>query len=63
VRGSHLPRRSGKGNNGGTKVLSVSLSIWLKDKHCLDSGASESFESTSMWIRGDRQITETTRKN
>jgi hypothetical protein len=26
---------------------------------CLDRGASESLESTSTWIMGDRQITDT----
>jgi hypothetical protein len=31
-------------------------------KHSLDSGAGECIESTSIWIRGDREITETTIK-
>jgi hypothetical protein len=32
VRGSHLPRRSGKGDASGTEVSSVSLSAWIKDQ-------------------------------
>jgi hypothetical protein len=32
VRGSCLPRRSGKGGTSGTEVLSVYLSTWLKDQ-------------------------------
>jgi hypothetical protein len=47
VRGSRLPRRSGKGNTSGIEVLSVSLSAWLKIKTCLYKEASESLESTS----------------
>jgi hypothetical protein len=31
VRGSRLPRRSGKGDISGIKVLSDFLSTWLKD--------------------------------
>jgi hypothetical protein len=30
-----------------------------KIKPCLDRGASENLESTLMWIKGDRQITDT----
>jgi hypothetical protein len=33
-----------------------------KIKSCLDRGASENLESTSTWIRGDRQIIDTTGK-
>jgi hypothetical protein len=32
VRGSRLPRRSGKGDISGIKVLSDFLSTWLKDQ-------------------------------
>jgi hypothetical protein len=32
VRGSHLPRRSGKGDISGIEVLSDFLSTWLKDQ-------------------------------
>jgi hypothetical protein len=32
VRGSRLPRRSGKGDAGGTEILSDSLLTWLKDQ-------------------------------
>jgi hypothetical protein len=60
VRGSRLPRRSSKGDISGNEVLSDFLSTWLKIKPCLDRGASESLKSTSTWIRGDRQITDTT---
>jgi hypothetical protein len=62
VRGSRIPRRSGKGDTTGIVVLSVSLSAWLEIKTCVDRGASESLESTSTWIRGDRQTTETMEK-
>jgi hypothetical protein len=31
VRGSRLPRQSGKGDAGGTEVLSDSFFPWLKD--------------------------------
>jgi hypothetical protein len=31
VRGSHLPRRSGRGDASGNEVLSDFLSTWLKD--------------------------------
>jgi hypothetical protein len=60
VRGSRLPRWSGKGDASGNEVLSDFLSTWLKIKPRLDRGASESLKSTSTWIRGDRQITDTT---
>jgi hypothetical protein len=60
VRGSRLPRRSGKCDISEIEVLSDFLSAWLKVKPCLDRGASESLKSTSTWIRGDRQITDTT---
>jgi hypothetical protein len=63
VRGSRLPCRSGKGDTSGIEVLSVSLCAWLKIKTCLYKGARESLESTSTWIRGDWQITETKEKN
>jgi hypothetical protein len=33
-----------------------------KIKSCLDRGASENLETTSTCVRGDRQITNTTRK-
>jgi hypothetical protein len=59
VRGSRLPRWSSKGYASGTEVLSVSLSTCLKIQSCLYRGASESLESPSTWIRGDRQIIET----
>jgi hypothetical protein len=62
VRGSHLPRRSGRGNTSGIEVLSVFLFAWLEIKTCLDRGVGEILESTSTWIRGDRQVTETTGK-
>jgi hypothetical protein len=42
-------------------VFSYPLSS--KIKSCLDRGASAILESTSMWIRGDRQITDTMGKN
>jgi hypothetical protein len=32
VRGSHLPRRSGKGDISENEVLSDFLSTWLKDQ-------------------------------
>jgi hypothetical protein len=32
VRGSRLPRRSGKGDASGNEVLSDLLSTWLKDQ-------------------------------
>jgi hypothetical protein len=32
VRGSRLPRRSGKGDASGIKVLSEFLSTWLKEQ-------------------------------
>jgi hypothetical protein len=32
VRGSHLPRRSSKGDNIGNEALSDFLSTWLKDQ-------------------------------
>jgi hypothetical protein len=32
VRGSRLPRRSGKGGISGNEVLSDFLSTWLKDQ-------------------------------
>jgi hypothetical protein len=60
VRGSRLPRRSGKGDTSGNEVLRDFLSNWLKIKSCLHRGASESLKSTSTWIRCDRQITDTT---
>jgi hypothetical protein len=59
VRGSRPPRQSGKGDTNGIEVLSEFLSTWLKS--CLDRGASENLNSTSTWIRGDQQITDTTR--
>jgi hypothetical protein len=34
-----------------------------KIKQCLDRGAIENLQSTSTWIRSDRQITETIGKN
>jgi hypothetical protein len=39
-------------------VISCPLSSKIKPR--LDRGASESLKSTSTWIRGDRQITDTT---
>jgi hypothetical protein len=63
VKGSHLRRHSGKDIDNETEVLGVSMLAWLKIKSCLDRGASEILESTSAWIRGHRQITETTGKN
>jgi hypothetical protein len=60
VRGSRLPRWSGKGDISENKVLSDFLSTGSKIKPCLDRGASENLKSTSTWIRGDRQITDTT---
>jgi hypothetical protein len=47
VRGSRLPRLSGKGDASRTEVLSDSLSFGSKIKPCLDRGASVNFESTS----------------
>jgi hypothetical protein len=47
MRGLCVPRWSDKGDARKTKVLSVSLSAWIKIKLCLDRGASESLESTS----------------
>jgi hypothetical protein len=41
----------------------ISCLLGSKIKPCLDRGASESLKSTSMWIRGDRQITDTTGQN
>jgi hypothetical protein len=55
------PRRSDKDNANGIEVLSEFLSTWHKDQAVLGRGASESLNSTSTWIRGDRQITDTTR--
>jgi hypothetical protein len=37
-----------------------SCPLGSKIKSCLDRGASESLNSTSTWIRGDRQIPDTT---
>jgi hypothetical protein len=52
---------------GAAKVTLVESRYWViscplgsKIKPCLDRGASESLKSTSTWIRGDRQITDTT---
>jgi hypothetical protein len=52
---------------GAAKVTLVETRYWViscplgsKIKPCLDRGASESLKSTSTWIRGDRQITDTT---
>jgi hypothetical protein len=41
----------------------ISCPFGSKIKPCLDRGASESLKSTSTWIRGDRQITDTTGQN
>jgi hypothetical protein len=41
----------------------ISCPLGSKIKTCLDRGASESLKSTSTWIRGDRQITDTTGSN
>jgi hypothetical protein len=60
VRGSHPPRRGGKEATSVIEVLSDLFSTWFKDKPCLYRGASESLNSTSTWIRSDRQITDTT---
>jgi hypothetical protein len=60
VRGSRLPRQSGKGDISGIEVLSDFLSIGSRIKPCLDRGASESLKPTSTWIRRDQQITDTT---
>jgi hypothetical protein len=38
----------------------ISCPLGSKIKPCLDRGASESLKSTSTWIRGDRQIIDTT---
>jgi hypothetical protein len=38
----------------------ISCPLGSKIKPCLDRGASESLKSTSTWIRGDQQITDTT---
>jgi hypothetical protein len=40
VRGSSLPRRSGKGDASGIEVLSDLMSLGSKIKSCLDRGAS-----------------------
>jgi hypothetical protein len=44
-----------------TRHWVISCPLGSKIKPCLDSGASESLKSTSTWIRGDWQITDTTR--
>jgi hypothetical protein len=41
----------------------ISCQLGSKIKSCLDRGASESLKSTSTWIRGDREITDTTGQN
>jgi hypothetical protein len=53
---------------GATKVTLVKSRYWVsscplgsKIKSCLGRGASESLKSTSTWIRGERQITDTMR--
>jgi hypothetical protein len=55
---------------GAVKATLVELRYWViscqlgsKIKSCLDRGASESLKSTSTWIRGDREITDTTGQN
>jgi hypothetical protein len=52
---------------GAAKATLVEPRYWVssyplgsKIKSCLDRGSSESLNSTSMWIRVDRQITDTT---
>jgi hypothetical protein len=52
---------------GAAKVTLVKLRYWVnscplgsKIKPCLGREASESLNSTSTWIRGDRRITDTT---
>jgi hypothetical protein len=60
MRCSRLPRRSGKGDASGIEVLVISCPLGTKIKSGLDRGASESLKSTSMCIRGDRQIIDTT---
>jgi hypothetical protein len=50
---------TGKGDASEIKVLS-SCPLGSKIKPCLGRGASESLNSTSTWIRGERQIADTT---
>jgi hypothetical protein len=69
-----LPRQSGEEQlywNGGLERFKVLISLKVKLLFCqsfllvkctLDREENQSLESTSMWIRGDRQITETTEK-
>ena len=52
---------------GAAKATLVELRYWVsscplgsKNKSCLDKGASKILNSTSTWIRGERQITDTT---
>jgi hypothetical protein len=44
------------------RYLAIPYFFISKNKSCLDTGASENLKSTSTWIRGDRQITDTTGK-
>jgi hypothetical protein len=44
------------------RYLVIPCFLGSKIKLCLDRGASENLETTSTWIRGNRQITDTTRK-
>jgi hypothetical protein len=44
------------------KIKLLLYESFLLEKCLLDREENQSLESTSMWIRGDRQITETTGK-
>jgi hypothetical protein len=63
VRGARLPRRCGKSDASEIEVRVIPWPLGSKIKRGLDRGASECIESSSTWISGDRQITETTEKN
>jgi hypothetical protein len=60
VRGSCLPRWGDKGKLVESRHLVISFPFGSKIKLRLDKGASESLKSTTTWIRGDRQIIDTT---
>jgi hypothetical protein len=52
-----------KSNSSGIKVWRGSLvQAGSRSRVVLDRGVVESFESTSTWIRGDRQVIDTTEK-
>jgi hypothetical protein len=61
VRGSRPPRGAAKATLVDSKYRVISCPLGSKIKPRLDIGG-ESLNSTSTWIRDDRQITDTTGK-